>query len=45
MTGAQFVTFCVSLAGMLLLFATLYTVELAGKRLDAHVRELRELLT
>jgi heme exporter protein C len=45
MTGAQWLTFLVSLAGMLLLFVTLYTVELAGKRLDAHVRELRELLT
>jgi heme exporter protein C len=45
MTGAQFFTFCVSLAGMLLLFGTLYNVELSGKRLDAHVRELRELLT
>jgi hypothetical protein len=30
---------------MLLLFATLYQVELAGKRIDAHMRELRELLT
>ena len=29
----------------LALFATLYHVELAGKRLDAHVRELRELLS
>ncbi|HEU5363329.1 MAG TPA: cytochrome c biogenesis protein [Gaiellaceae bacterium] len=45
MTGSQFFTFCVSLAAMLLLFATLYNVELAGKRLDAHVRDLRELLT
>jgi heme exporter protein C len=45
MTGSQFLTFCVSLAAMLALFATLYQVELAGKRLDAHVRELRELLT
>jgi heme exporter protein C len=45
MTGSQFFTFCVSLVAMLLLFATLYHVELAGKRLDAHVRELRELLT
>jgi len=44
MTGAQFFTFCVALAAMLLLFATLYTVELTGKRLDAHVRELRDLL-
>jgi heme exporter protein C len=44
MTGSQFFTFCVSLAAMVALFATLYQVELAGKRLDAHVRELRELL-
>ena len=44
MTGAQFLTFCVSLAAMLSLFATLYNVELAGKRIDAHVRELRRLL-
>jgi hypothetical protein len=29
---------------MLTLFATLYNLELAGKRLDAHLRELRELL-
>jgi len=45
MTGSQFFTFCVSLAAMVALFATLYQVELAGKRLDAHVRELRELLS
>jgi len=45
MTGAQFFTFCVALAAMLALFATLYNVELAGKRIDAHMRELRELLT
>src|SRR5215813_13637911 len=44
MTGAQFFTFCVCLAAMLLLFATLYSIELAGKRLDASLRELRELL-
>jgi heme exporter protein C len=44
MTGAQFLTFCVSWAAMLVLFATLYNVELAGKRLDANLRELRELL-
>src|SRR4051812_29740559 len=44
MTGAQFVTFCVCLAAMLGLFATLYALELAGKRLDASLRELRELL-
>jgi heme exporter protein C len=45
MTGAQWLAFLCSFAGMLLLFATLYNVELAGKRLDAHIRELRELLT
>ena len=45
MSGSQFFTFCVSLAAMLALFATLYSVELAGKRIDAHIRELRELLT
>jgi hypothetical protein len=44
MTGAQFLTFCVALAAMLALFAALYQIELAGKRLDAHLRELRELL-
>jgi heme exporter protein C len=45
MTHAQFLTFCVAWAAMLSLFATLYNVELAGKRIDAHLRELRELLT
>jgi heme exporter protein C len=44
MTGTQFLTFCVSLLAMLTLLATLYQLELAGKRLDAHLRELRELL-
>ena len=34
----------VSWAGLLLLAATMYRVELAGKRLDARLRELRELL-
>jgi len=44
MSGAQFLTFCVCLAAMLGLFATLYALELAGKRLDASLRELKELL-
>ncbi len=44
MTNSQFLTFCVSLAAMLSLFVTLYSIELAGKRLDASLRELRELL-
>src|ERR1041385_171046 len=45
MTGAQFFTFCVCLLAMLVLFATQSPVELAGKRLDSSLRELRELLT
>jgi heme exporter protein C len=45
MTGAQFLTFCVCLAAMLSLFATFYAIELAGKRLDRSLRELREALT
>jgi heme exporter protein C len=45
MTHSQFLTFCVALAAMLSLFATLYHVELAGKRIDAHLRDLREILT
>jgi heme exporter protein C len=45
MSHSQFFVFCVSLAAMLLLFATLYNVELAGKRIDGHLRELRELIS
>ena len=44
MAGSMFFTFCVCLAAMLALASTLYRVELAGKRLDATVRELREAL-
>jgi heme exporter protein C len=44
MSGVQFITFCVCLAAMLGLFAMLYALELSGKRLDASLRELRELL-
>jgi heme exporter protein C len=45
MTGSMFFTFCVSWAGLLVLAATMYRVELVGKRLDARLRELQELLT
>jgi heme exporter protein C len=45
MASSQFFTFCICLAAMLSLFAALYQFELAGKRLDARLRELRELLT
>jgi heme exporter protein C len=44
MPWQMFTSFLVCLAGMLALAATLYRVELAGKRVDAHLRELRELL-
>ncbi len=44
MATSQFATFCVAFAAMILLAGTLYRVELVGKRLDAHLRELRELL-
>ena len=44
MSGLMFFTFCVSWAALLTLAACLYNVELAGKRLDARLRELRELL-
>jgi heme exporter protein C len=44
MAASQFFTFCVSLAAMLALFSALYRLELAGKRIDARLRELRELL-
>jgi heme exporter protein C len=45
MSGSMFFTFCVSWAGLLVLAATMYRVELVGKRLDARLRELQELLT
>jgi heme exporter protein C len=45
LTGSQLLSFVVCLAGMLALAATLYANELRGKRLDARLRELRELLT
>jgi heme exporter protein C len=44
MAGSMFFTFCVSWAGMLATFSALYRIELAGKRIDARLRELRELL-
>ncbi len=45
MTGTMLTTFCICLAAMLVLFVTLYHLELAGKRLDTRIRELKELLT
>jgi hypothetical protein len=42
--GTMLLTFCVSWVAMLALAGTLYHVELAGKRLDAQLRELRDLV-
>jgi heme exporter protein C len=44
MATSQFATFCVAFAAMLALAGALYRIELVGKRLDARLRELRELL-
>ncbi len=44
MAGSQFFTFCVCLAAMLVLAYFLYRFELAGKRLDADLKALREHL-
>jgi len=44
MAGSMFLVFCICLAGMLALAAKMYNVELTGKRLDGHLRELREAL-
>ena len=44
MTGKMFTAFCLSWAAITLLAYVMYRVELAGKRTDAHLRELREAL-
>jgi heme exporter protein C len=44
MAGSQFFTFLLSWAALLVLAATLYHVELAGKRIDVRLRELKEAL-
>jgi heme exporter protein C len=44
MSASMFLVFCICLAAMVALFASLYTNELAGKRLDGRLRELREAL-
>ncbi|MDQ4081919.1 MAG: cytochrome c biogenesis protein [Actinomycetota bacterium] len=44
MAGSMFLVFCLCLAGTLTLAAALYLNELAGKRLDARLRDLRESL-
>jgi heme exporter protein C len=42
--GSMLFTFCVALAGMLATAAAMYRIELTGKRIDASLRELKELL-
>ena len=44
MSTRMFITFCISWAALLALGATLYHVELAGKRIDVRLKELREVL-
>ena len=44
MSASMFISFCVCLAAMLTLAGALYLIELTGKRVDARLRELRELL-
>jgi heme exporter protein C len=44
MTGTMFTAFCVSWAAITLIAYVMYRVELAGKRTDANLRELREAL-
>ena len=45
MTGTMFFAFCVCWLAITVVAYTLYRVELLGKRLDANLRELREILT
>ncbi len=45
MTHSMFAAFCVSWGAIMLLAYVMYRVELAGKRTDANLRELREALT
>jgi heme exporter protein C len=42
--GWMLVAYCLAQAAMIVLAYTLYRVELAGKRLDSRLRELREVL-
>ncbi len=44
MAGSMFLVFCIVQAGMLTLAGALYQTELAGKRLDIRLRELRRAL-
>jgi heme exporter protein C len=43
MAGSMLLTFCVAWAALLTLASTLYRIELAGKRIDLRLRELKEV--
>jgi len=45
MTHSMFAAFCVAWAAVLLIAYVMYRVELAGKRIDANLQDLREALT
>ena len=45
MTWDLFLVFCVCMAGTLALVASLYQLELTGKRLDSRLRQLREAVS
>jgi hypothetical protein len=45
MSGEIFAIFCVSWLAVSLLAYVMYLVELHGKRTDANLREIREVLT
>jgi heme exporter protein C len=45
MTHSMFAAFCVAWAAVLLVAYVMYRVELAGKRIDANLQDLREALT
>jgi hypothetical protein len=44
MTGEMFTAFCTAWAAITLLAYVMYRTELAGKRTDLNLRELREML-
>jgi heme exporter protein C len=43
MAGSMLLTFCVAWTALLALASTLYRIELAGKRIDRRLRELKEV--
>ena len=45
MTHSMFLAFCVAWAALLLVAYLMYRIELVGKRVDAHLQDLRDALT